>query len=178
MRIRTLVPALPLLLLLACASSPSIDGVWSSLEDDAQRARPLAEPDAAALDARRERATRARAIADAGDLESARDHFRAAVLLAESDRPADWELAAHVGARAAELGEPLGLRVAAEAIDKDLVAQGLPQRYGTQFSWDPTRKAWRVHPIDTATTDAERASMGVPSYVELIRAADAMNARP
>lgn len=178
MTIRTSVLALPLLLAAACASrGPSIDRVWAELEADARHTQPLADPDARGEAATADRAAEARRIAEAGELESGRDHFRAALVLAESKAPADWALAAELGRKAAELGEPLGLRVAAEAIDKDLVRQGLPQRFGTQFAWDAAREIWRLHPIDPATTDAERASMGVPTYSELIAAELALNAR-
>lgn len=178
MNLRTGLLALPLVLAAACASGgPSIDRIWSDLEAEAGAATPLAEPDAAAEAARARRAADVRRLVEDEDLRSARDLFRAAVVLAESASPGDWQLAAELGRSAAARGEPLGLRVAAEAIDKDLVAQGLPQRYGTQFTWDDARARWRLHPIDAVTTDAERASMGVPSYAELIAAEVAMNAR-
>lgn len=168
--------ALLLVLAPACAStSTSIDRLWADLEADAQRAKPLAEPDAQSMAATASRAARAREIAQSGELRSARDFLRAGVVLAESNSPADWALAAELGRKAADLGEPLGLRVAAEAIDKDLVQQGLPQRYGTQFRWDAQRQGWRLHPIDPTTTDDERNAAGVPTYAELIRAEIEMN---
>ena len=178
MTIRTCVLTLSLVLAAACASSErSIDRVWADLEVEADRSTPLADPDARAEEAIAERADEARRIAKSGELKSGRDHLRAAVLLAESKSPADWMLAAELGRQAMELGEPLGLRVAAEAIDKDLVHQGLPQRFGTQFTWDEARATWRLHPIDPAMTDAERAAMSVPSYAELIAAEFALNER-
>ncbi|MBL8862542.1 MAG: hypothetical protein JNK02_11090 [Planctomycetes bacterium] len=168
------------LLLVVCAcSGPSaaIDRLWAELEHEAEQAAPLAAPDAESEAAAADRARRARALHESGALRSARDHLRAAVLLAESSSPADWPLAAELGARAAELGEPLGLRAAAEAIDKDLVAQRLPQRYGTQFVWDAVRRCWRLHPLDPATTDEERAAMGVPPYGDLVQAEVELNLR-
>lgn len=165
------------LLISACAAPQSeIDRLWTELEDAAESAQPLADPDAKSTAHTQERAQRARELATSGALKTGRDHFRAAVVLAESNDPKDWSLAASLGAKAAELGEPLGLRAAAEAIDKDLVSQGLPQRYGTQFAWDPQLGRWKLHPLDPTTTDAERASMGVPSYGELIQAEVVLNA--
>jgi len=166
------------LLISACAApKPGIDRLWAELENDAEHAEPLADPDAKSMALTTERAQRARELAASGALTSGRDHFRAAVVLAESNDPKDWALAATLGSKAAELGEPLGLRAAAEAIDKDLVTQGLPQRYGTQFAWDPALARWKLHRLDPATTDAERAAMGVPSYGELIQAEIVMNTR-
>jgi len=153
----------------ACSSTSTIDSLWADLEADAQRSERLAEPDPARTQLVAERAAKARTLAEEGRLHSARDYLRAAVLIVESDSPADWELAARLGSTAAEMGEPMGLRVVAEAIDKDLMRQGLPQRYGTQWIWDAEKVAWRLYPIDAATTDEERAALGVPSYGELIR---------
>lgn len=165
-------------LISACAApETAIDRLWTELQRDAERAQPLADPDAQSMGLTAERAQRARELATSGALISGRDHFRAAVVLAESNDPKDWALAATLGSKAAELGEPLGLRAAAEAIDKDLVRQGLPQRYGTQFAWDPALARWKLHPLDPATTDAERAAMGVPSFGELIQAEVVLNAR-
>lgn len=174
---RTAILALLALSIGACTTSRSaIDQVWYELEQDAQKDEWVADPDAESIESTADRARRARELAASGALVSARDHFRAAVVLAESMNPEDWSLAASLGAKAAELGEPLGLRAAAEAIDKDLMAQGLPQRYGTQFVWDPALSRWRLHPVDPTTTDAERASMGVPTFGELILAEVTLNA--
>ncbi len=178
MAIRSSLLTLPLLLAAACANSArTIDRLWADVEEDARRTTPLADPDASQRQGFAERAQRAREIHAAGGLESAQDYFHAAFVLAESDEPADWALAAELARNAAERGEPGALRIAAEAIDKDLVHQRLPQRYGTQFDWDPTNEVWRLHPIDPATTDAERASMGVPAYAELVAAEISLNAR-
>lgn len=180
MAIRIRILTVPLLLAAACASpapAPSIDALWAELGVEAHTSKPLADPDPASEAAIAARAREARRIVESGGLGSARDYLRAAVLLVESSSPADWALAAELGGKAAELGEPLGLRAAAEAIDKDLVHQGQRQRYGTQFAWDATNRVWRLHPIDPATTDAERNAMGVPTYAELIAAESALNAR-
>lgn len=178
MSIRTGCLTILLLLSASCASSQRpIDELWGEYEADVHRARALAEPDATTRATVHERADRARALAQEGGLENGQDFLHAAVLLVESERPADWALAAELGNAAAELGAPLGLRVAAEAIDKDLVAQSKPQRFGTQFTWDSTNQMWRLHPVDPTTTDEERAGMGVPPYADLLIAEIQMNAR-
>jgi hypothetical protein len=176
---RHILLVLPLLLAAGCLNPTvsAVDRAWDELEADARSAEPLADPSPERVVARQDRARRVREAHAGGALSSARDHLRAAVLLAESDDPADWALGAELGRRAADLGEPLGLRAAAEAIDKDLVHQGRPQRYGTQFRWDPLTGSWRLYPIDPATTDAERAAMGVPSYGELVAAEAALGLR-
>jgi hypothetical protein len=178
MAIRTRLLALLLLLAVACAAPrSSLDTLWADYQAEAQRTEPLTDPDAEAQAALAHRVARARELADTGALVTARDFFRASVLIVGSSDPADWPLAAELGNRAAEMGEPLGLRVAAEAIDKDLISQRQPQRYGTQFYWDSKLRAWRLNPVDPETTDDERAAMGVPSYAELIAAEVALNYR-
>lgn len=178
MSTRTGLLTVLLLLAASCASSKRpIDKLWGEYEADVHRAKALADPDENTRATIHERADRARALAQKGQLQNGQDFLHAAVLLVESERPADWALAAELGNTAAELGAPLGLRVAAEAIDKDLVAQRRPQRFGTQFAWDATNQMWRLHPIDPATTDDERAAMGVPPYADLIIAEVGLNAR-
>ena len=45
--------------------------------------------------------------------------------------------------------------------------QDLPQPYGTQIVWVPVLRGWRLYPVDAATTDADRAAMGIPTLAEL-----------
>jgi hypothetical protein len=124
-----------------------------------------------------ERAARARAIAYGGQLETAEANFQAAVLLVETDEIQNLTLARELAFRAAELGEPLALRVAAEAIDKLMVRQGMHQVYGTQFILDPDR-GWQLYPWDPRTTDVDRAAMGVEPLAELLRKPEAWRTEP
>ncbi len=160
-----------------CASrAPSIDRLWADLQSEAARTAPLADPDEARAEAQAERARKARELHAAGKLKTAQDHFRAAVILAEAvDRPS-LQLADGLGHVAAELGEPRGLRAAAEAIDKLCMLDGRPQRYGTQYVWNEELQAWRLYLVDARTTDEERAAVGVPSYAQLIAAEARLNA--
>lgn len=122
-----------------------------------------------------ERADAVRAIVEEHAIETADDAFKAAVILVGTDRPADLALAEKLARKSADLGEPRGLRVVAEAVDKQLMLAGAPQMYGTQFVFEFVLDSWRLYPIEPTTTDEERSAYGVPTYAELLAAEDAMN---
>jgi hypothetical protein len=113
------------------------------------------------------RIERVHQLADEGGISSAADHYFAGLILAASSGAEDLEIARTLGLKAGELGEARGFRVAAEAIDKGLRLKGEPQRYGTQISYLPVLKEWRLDPLDPRTTDEERSAMGVAPLAEL-----------
>jgi hypothetical protein len=131
----------------------------------------VAEHDLGSRDAwmtrQHERIEEVRAMLEAHEIVSARDHLHAAVVLVETDSEIDLETSKLLALRAAELGEELGFRVAAEAIDKQLVKRGVPQKYGTQYVYEPVLRGWRLYPCDPSTSDAERHAMGVEALAEL-----------
>ncbi len=119
--------------------------------------------------AERDRARRQRVgeiLASGGDLDGA-DYFHAALIYHHGDTLEELERARELGLRAAELGDRRGRAIAAYALDRRLVRQGRPQKYGTQ--WRSEGGKWLPYPIDPATTDAERAAWGVPSLEEQLR---------
>lgn len=97
--------------------------------------------------------------------------FAAAVLLDASD-PLDLRLAERLALDAAAAGEERGFPLAAEAIDRQCLVLGLPQRYGTQYVWSPASGRWSLYPTDPATSDVERRAMGVPELAEAIARAE------
>ena len=156
-------------LLAACASSSRrLDRMYAELASD--HAAPIEdEEDHLALARRQEeRLAAVRGLVEAGEVQGAERHFEAAMILVGSDDQADLELAERQALEAARLGDDRGFRVAAEAIDKQLVKQGLRQRFGTQYALEPASGRWRLYPLDPATSDAERAAMGVPPLVEIV----------
>ena len=165
------------LLLAACASTPAseISRMYKQVEVDEAGRAPGAGPDAGLLERRAQRARRAREIHAAHGLVSASDYLKAAVILDETDETEDLKLAQTLALEAARLGEPLGYRVAAESIDKQLVKQGRPQRYGTQYEWVPVLKSWRLYVVDPLTTDVERKAMGIPPLAELYKTEERLN---
>jgi hypothetical protein len=121
------------------------------------------------------RIERTRELYQEGKVSSAKDCMYAAALLVSSSLLEDLQLARELGFRASQLGEPRGLPVAAEAIDKLCVALGEPQKYGTQIVYIQVLDRFRLEPVDPATSDEERAAMGLPPRLELEARVERMN---
>jgi hypothetical protein len=115
-----------------------------------------------------------RAMHARGALKRERDLLIAATLLLDSPDVADLDLARDLALAAAERGDERGFPLAAEAIDRALMLRGEPQRYGTQYVSVPGY-GWVLYRWDPATTDAERASMGVPPLAEALERLKTLN---
>jgi hypothetical protein len=163
--------------LVSACSTPSskVGRLYASLQSDVAEHPTGKGPDLALWERHQERANEVREILAEGKLESRTDRFHAAVLLAETRDPECLALAEQLGREVGLEGEKLGFRVAAEAIDKQLVLRGLPQRYGTQYEWVFVLQAWRLYPIDPATTDADRRAMEIPPLLEVYEGEKRMN---
>jgi len=165
--VRRILP-LCLALLVACASpSSELKRMVRNSSRDLEGEGLLAGIREANVARQQRRIEKVRAFVEAGEVESAADHFYAGLILATSSNPGDLQVAAAMGLKAAELGEERGFRVAAEAIDRTLRIRGEPQRYGTQFSYLEVIDEWRLDPLDPRTSDEERAAMGVAPLAEL-----------
>lgn len=178
MKLRALSLLLCCAALAGCAtSSARLRGLAQDQHDDVVEPQKSAE-DMQALDQRAlQRAEKVRQLLSDGAVETAADHYHAALVFVQCKRELELELAHQQGLVAAELGEKRGNRVAAEAFDKLLLKRGLMQRYGTQFVWEAVLSSWRLYPIDPRTTDEERKAMGVPTLAELQEQAAELNRR-
>ena len=172
MRKRTLAP---LLLLLGSCASPSkqLETMYQeSLADMVDRNSRVS-----VLRFARTRQKRADAVRDLiaeDELTTNLDRLHAASILLDSDRAADIDLAADIALAAAQAGDDRGFPLAAEAIDRSLMKRGRPQKYGTQYVHVPSA-GWVLYRWDESVTDAERASMGVPSIAEAKERLRALN---
>lgn len=174
--VRPLAAILALATLPACHSGPErIARLYDDLAREVASTDPVGLPTESSDKRHEERADLVRAVLEKGGELSAEDGFKAAVILVGTDRPADLVLAEELAKKSAELGERRAARVMAEAVDKRLMLEGVPQKYGTQFVFEFVLDSWRLYPIDPATTDEIRASVGVPTYAELLAAEDTMN---
>jgi hypothetical protein len=164
--------------LAAGCSTPSskIGRMYSSLQTDIAEHGHETQPDPGLAKRHTERAAEVRKMVAAGEVVKGIDQFRAAVLLVETSDPENLKVAEQLAMQASDQGVALGRRVAAEAIDKQLVLKHLPQRYGTQYEWVPVLRAWRLYPIDPRTTDADRQAMGVPPMAEIFAGEKKLNA--
>lgn len=152
-----------------------ISRLYQDLAAEVAGKDPIELPEREAEQRHQERADEVRTIVQTDGVATAEECFQASVLLVGTKRPADLELAETLARRAADLGEPRGLRVAAEAVDKLALLAGKPQKYGTQYVFEYVLDSWRLYPVDLTTTDEDRAAMGVPTYAELLASEDAMN---
>lgn len=162
--------------LMSCqTSSGRLSRLYEELGREVAEADPMKGPGKDIGERHLRRADAVRELIAKDEVNTADEHFKAAVLLVETDRPDDMQLAEHHALVSAEMGEKRGLRVAAEAVDKGLMLNAKPQKYGTQFVFEWVLDSWRLYPCDVTTTDGERAQLGVPTYAELLRAEDDMN---
>ena len=109
-----------------------------------------------------------------GALVTERDLLIATTLLLDSPDVGDLDLARDLALEAAKRGDDRGFPLAAEAIDHALMLRGEPQRYGTQYVEVPGY-GWVLYRWDPLTTDAERASMGVPPIAEALERLKVLN---
>jgi len=161
---------LSLVLLPACATrgvSSHLKNMYSELHEQVADRRPGEAADSDWAVDQRARVVAVRGYIEREELKTAEDYFHAAVILVETDTEEDLVHALGLGLHAAKLGLDTGFRVAAEATDKICVKKGNPQRYGTQFVYEPVLRAWRLYPYDPMTSDAERKAMGVEPLAKL-----------
>lgn len=113
---------------------------------------------------------RVEALVAAGALHTAEDYYHASRVFQHGERLEHWWRAHELARAAAALGHPRARYQAAAALDRWLMRQGKPQKYGTNSVVDGDR--WRVWDYDLATTDAERAAWEVPPLAELLARAE------
>lgn len=112
----------------------------------------------------RERRNEVKFILDSGGAKVAIDFIHAAIIFQHGEALEDWWLAYKLSVKAVELGfQPKW--VAAVAMDRWLLHQGKPLKYGNQVI--PFGGVYRIPPIDQNTTDEERHKWDVPSVIEL-----------
>lgn len=114
-----------------------------------------------------------------GQAPAPEDYFHAALIYQHGETLDEIWRAHELAQRAADLGATgtLGDKdsrwLAAAALDRWLMYQGQPQKYGTQFVPDGARI--RLWDVDPATTDEERAAHHVPAVRDQLRQAEIMS---
>lgn len=99
--------------------------------------------------------------------------YRAALIMQHSDVLDDVRLAHETAQRAADQDFPSARWLAAASLDRWLMYQAKPQKYGTQIVSDGERQ--RLWHTDPATTDDERRASGIASLAELEAEAERVN---
>jgi hypothetical protein len=123
-----------------------------------------------------QRRQRVREMIAEGLLTAPDDYFHAALIFQHGETLEDIWQAHELALTAAEMGatQSMGYKdsrwLAAAALDRWLMYQGKPQKYGTNFV--PDGKRWRLWEVDPTTTDDERATNHVPSLQEQLKQAE------
>ncbi|WP_080848101.1 hypothetical protein [Cytobacillus gottheilii] len=112
----------------------------------------------------RARRNKVQIILDSGGATAAIDFIHAAMIFQHGEALEDWWKAYKLSVRAVDLGfHPKW--VAAVALDRWLLHQGKPLKYGNQVI--PFGGVYRIPQLDPNTTDEERQEWDVPSKMEL-----------
>lgn len=122
------------------------------------------------------RRKRAKELVDAGLAKVSDDYFHAAMIMQHGSAAADYERAWAWALKAVEL-DPMNATarwLAAAALDRKLMFEGKPQKYGTQFKKVAGR--WFLYEVDPTVTDAERAEWNVPPLESAKQRAERLNA--
>ncbi|HEU0030131.1 MAG TPA: hypothetical protein VFQ53_05845 [Kofleriaceae bacterium] len=127
----------------------------------------------------RARRVRVQQIVDAGGAKTADDWFHAAMVFQHGDTPDEIQHAYDYARRAVELDptHDTARWLMAAALDRKLMYEKKPQKYGTQYQKAGPDAPWVLYEVDPATTDDEREEMGVPPLAEARARAEQMNAR-
>jgi len=131
--------------------------------DQADRRSDLG-PDVASRD--RERRRWVLELLAAGQVVDGPDHYHAAMVFQHGGPRESYRRAREMALRAAELGHRPARWLAAAALDRLLVHEGRPQRYGTQYR--VRNGEWLLVEVDPATTDEERGEWDVPPLAEAL----------
>ena len=119
-----------------------------------------------------QRRERVRALMAENTLTVAEDYFHAALILQHGESLGEIWQAHTLASTAAGLGLAPARWLAAAALDRWLMYQSRPQKYGTQFV--PDGMHYRLWEVDPTTTNGDRAAWDVPSLEEQTRRAQQM----
>jgi hypothetical protein len=102
-----------------------------------------------------------------GGLRVAADYHHVALIFQHGDTADDYKKANELAKKGMEMGDERSKWLYAATLDRWLVSQGKPQKYGTQFKKNE-RDDWDSGQIDPTTTDEERARFNVPPVSEAL----------
>ncbi len=127
-----------------------------------QAERKAAEIDWAKLDASDEtRRKRARALMDAGALQSGDDYYHAAYIFQHGSEASDYLLAHVLAVTAMKRGRASASWIASATLDRYLQSISQPQIFGTQYSCRDGRPSMELTELDLVP-DSVRAVLSVP----------------
>ncbi len=95
-----------------------------------------------------------------GRIKTSKDFYHAALILQHGENSNDYKLANEFAKKAMDAGLEKPKWLYAATLDRLLLSQGKPQKFGTQF--EMKNGWWKLAPVDKSTTDEERAKYNVP----------------
>jgi hypothetical protein len=101
-----------------------------------------------------------------GKVNLPQDLYHAAMIFQHGTCSDHFKLANELAERSVILGYQPARWLYAASLDRYLVSIGKPQQFGTQLHWDKQR-GWTMPPLDSRTTDEDRAAYAVPPIAEL-----------
>ncbi len=110
-----------------------------------------------------------------GEINSADDLYHAAMIFQHGNCPDHYRLANQLAEKAVALGSKEAKWLYAATLDRYLMSQGQPQKFGTQFMKPGGTDTWQLYTLDPATTDEERARYNVPSLAQQQKRLERMN---
>lgn len=172
----------------APADNPEIKALVDADQEERRSMPPLEKMDVAArneylagmLQRDRERRDAVLRVLRAGDVKTAADHGRAALVLQHGAVVEDQMLAFALAMVATQLDPEKEIYrwLSAASLDRVLVRKQRTQWYGTQFVPDPATGRQMLAPVvEGAVTDDERAARGVPPLAEILEMERKMNAQ-
>jgi hypothetical protein len=112
-------------------------------------------------------------LVEDNQLRAGEDFYHAAWIMNHGDTPNDARHAHLLSLLAHKSGYRPARWLAAASLDRWLMYQGKPQKYGTNYLFDGQRD--RLWDVDPQTTDEERAEWDVPPLAEQLRKAEEAN---
>jgi len=102
-------------------------------------------------------------------LKTALDFYEAALVLQHGNDTADFLTAHQLALSAIKLGNEDAKWLAAATLDRYLVRQRKPQKYGTQSFTNKKTGKRELYPVDPSVTDEERAKWNVPPLANALK---------
>lgn len=113
------------------------------------------------------RLAEARQIVKDGLLKTGKEFYCAAMIFHHSGKLSDTKNALRLIKGSMEKNYKLAKWLFAAITDRILTQQGLKQKFGTQFQRNIKTGKWKLFPIDSKTSDSERAKFNVPTLKKI-----------
>jgi len=105
-------------------------------------------------------------LLDKGNAKTGRDYFVASIIFHHGFRISLSKRAIKYSEKSIEQGYKGGKEMLALTIDRLLVLQGKPQKFGSQ-GFELKSGKWKIYKVDPKTTDKERKEHGLPTLKEM-----------